>query len=58
MFTRNYRLAYDRSAYSTFYYPRPKNLREHGKYFLMDDSFERCGTIGFRCVADVGPPSG
>jgi formylglycine-generating enzyme required for sulfatase activity len=25
----------------------------HNKYFLMNSRYERCGTIGFRCAADV-----
>ena len=47
---------YDRDTFAPYYYTRAKSLREHNKYFLFDDSWERCGTIGFRCVADVGPP--
>ena len=33
--------------------PEMRRLDAHGKYFLMDDSYERCGTIGFRCAADA-----
>ena len=25
----------------------------HNKYFLMDDRYERAGTVGFRCVVDA-----
>lgn len=28
-------------------------IDRHNKYFLMDDRYERCGTIGFRCVVDA-----
>ena len=27
-------------------------LNQHGRYFIMDNSWERSGTVGFRCVAD------
>lgn len=30
------------------------NLTSHGKYLLMAPSLDRAGTIGFRCVADIG----
>ena len=33
-----------------FYWPP---LQTHGKYFLMSDSWERAGTIGFRCASDA-----
>jgi iron(II)-dependent oxidoreductase len=36
-----------------FYYPQARNLVEHNIAFLMSDSFERAGTVGFRCVRDV-----
>eukprot|EP00933_Yihiella_yeosuensis_P035994 TRINITY_DN29692_c0_g1_i1.p1 TRINITY_DN29692_c0_g1~~TRINITY_DN29692_c0_g1_i1.p1 ORF type:complete len:921 (-),score=129.81 TRINITY_DN29692_c0_g1_i1:539-3301(-) len=29
------------------------NLTAHGKYLLMAPSYDRAGTIGFRCVADA-----
>ena len=29
-----------------------RDLSTHGKYFLMSDSYERAGTVGFRCAAD------
>ena len=31
----------------------PASLTKHQKHHLMDDSYERAGTIGFRCVYDV-----
>merc|ERR1712228_95471 len=33
-------------------FPVAYQLNQHNKYFLMDDSYERAGTIGFRCAAD------
>eukprot|EP01048_Picozoa_sp_COSAG05_P023438 COSAG05_NODE_5077_length_1270_cov_2.581554_1_plen_92_part_00 len=44
---------YDRDAFAPYYFRRAKTLQEHNKWFLFDDSWERCGTIGFRCVVDV-----
>jgi len=36
-----------------WYFPQAKTLNTHQKYFLMDDRYERAGTIGFRCVVDA-----
>jgi len=39
-----------------WYFPnslKMRTLNTHGKYFLMSDSYERAGTIGFRCVVDI-----
>ena len=30
-----------------------RRLNTHGKYFLMGASWERAGTIGFRCAMDA-----
>jgi formylglycine-generating enzyme required for sulfatase activity len=38
---------------SMWYFPESLELGTHEKYFLMDDRYERAGTIGFRCVVDV-----
>jgi len=40
---------------SSWYFPQPDQMRldSHNKVLLWDDSYERAGTIGFRCVADV-----
>ena len=41
---------------TNWYFPGDLSMRRldaHGKYFLMDESYERAGTIGFRCAADV-----
>eukprot|EP01084_Bolivina_argentea_P290186 498394_1 len=42
-----------RPSGSNWYFPVAYQLNQHNKYFLMDDSYERCGTIGFRCAADA-----
>ena len=38
---------------SKWYFPPAYNVTTYGKYFLMSGSYERAGTIGFRCVADA-----
>lgn len=45
--------AYYRPSGSGWYYRSTVQVNLHNKYLLMDDSFDRAGTIGFRCVADV-----
>merc|ERR1711964_309579 len=42
-----------RPAGSDWYFPQALELYKHNKYFLFDDSYERAGTIGFRCVVDA-----
>ena len=44
-------------AASHWYFPNSAEMRKltggpHGKYMLMSDSYDRAGTVGFRCVAD------
>lgn len=36
-----------------WYFPPARELNKHSKYFLMSESYERAGTLGFRCAADV-----
>lgn len=38
---------------SHWYFPQALELNTHNKYFLMDDSYERSATVGFRCAADA-----
>jgi len=38
---------------SFWYFPQAKELNSHNKYFLFSESYERAGTIGFRCVVDA-----
>merc|ERR1711924_561750 len=35
-----------------WYFENFQELHTHNKYYLMDDSYERAATVGFRCVAD------
>ena len=42
-----------RSSGSGWYFPNESDLLTHNKYFLMNPRYERAGTIGFRCAADV-----
>ena len=38
---------------SHWYFPPAFDLATYNKYFIMGGSYERAGTIGFRCVADA-----
>ena len=45
------------NAKFSWYFPNSAEMRKlpggpHGKYMLMSDSYDRAGTVGFRCVAD------
>ena len=40
-----------------WYFPTAFQLNQHGKYFIMDNSWERSGTVGFRCAADSIQPN-
>jgi len=44
-----------RPSGSHWYFPQALELDTHNKYFLMNDRYERAGTIGFRCVTDAVP---
>ena len=36
--------------------PNGMQLNQHNKYFLMNPRYERAGTVGFRCAADLPAP--
>lgn len=38
---------------SSWYFPQAKRVDQHNKLFLMDDAYERAGTLGFRCAQDL-----
>jgi iron(II)-dependent oxidoreductase len=38
---------------SGWYFPQAYRSDEHGKYLLMAPSYDRSGTLGFRCVKDA-----
>ena len=38
---------------SHWYFPPAFQNNQYNKYFLMSGSYERAGTIGFRCIADA-----
>ena len=46
-----------RPSSSGWYFPLALQLNTHNRLLLFDDSYERAGTIGFRCVADAPAPS-
>jgi len=35
-----------------WYFPKALQVNRHNRMMLMDDSYERAATLGFRCVAD------
>ena len=37
----------------SYYFQPALELHRHGRYLLMDDSYERAATIGFRCACAV-----
>merc|ERR1712038_1410532 len=45
--------SYYRPSGSRWYFPEAMELNKHNKYFVMDDSYDRAGTLGFRCVVDM-----
>ena len=38
---------------SIWYFPEAYKNTEHGKLLLMAPSYDRSGTVGFRCVKDA-----
>ena len=38
---------------SIWYFPQAYKLTEHGKLLMMAPSYDRSGTLGFRCVKDA-----
>jgi len=41
------------AAGTNWYFQNLREVHTHNKYYLMDPTFERAATIGFRCVADA-----
>ena len=39
---------------SIWYFPQAYRNDQHGKLLLMAPSYDRSGTVGFRCVKDAG----
>ena len=37
----------------SYYFQPALELDRHGRYLLMDDSYERAATVGFRCASDA-----
>lgn len=48
------------TARGSYWYPEggPQPVYHHHKFLLLAPSLDRCGTIGFRCVASSGPTVG
>ena len=38
---------------SRWYFPQAYRNNQHGKLLLMADSYDRAGTLGFRCVVEA-----
>lgn len=38
---------------SAWYFANQPEVITYQKYYLMSDSYERAGTVGFRCVVDA-----
>jgi formylglycine-generating enzyme required for sulfatase activity len=45
--------SYYRPSGSGWYMRQSTTLDTHNKYLLMDDSYDRSGGVGFRCVVDA-----
>ena len=41
------------SRSSGWYFRQALDLDTHNKYLLMDNSYERAATVGFRCIVDA-----
>ena len=41
------------SSGAGWYFPNVLDVSLQNKYLLMDDSYERAGTVGFRCLVDA-----